>query len=72
MIRFLIVVGAIFALINPLSAESVPSATNCEQIRQAVATYGYTTVKRYALAHYSREAVRYGERCLMRKHGVGG
>ena len=72
MIRFLVAIGATFLLTNPLLAESVPSAANCEQIRQAVATYGYATAKRYGLAHYGIEAVRYGERCLMRKQGLRG
>ena len=72
MIRFLVAIGATFILTNPLLAGSVPSAANCEQIRQAVATYGYATAKRYGLAHYGIEAVRYGERCLMTKHGVTG
>jgi len=72
MIKFLVVIVATFPLINPLAAESASITASCEQIRQAVATYGYATVKRYALAHYSIEVIRSGERCLMRKHRVGG
>jgi hypothetical protein len=70
MIRFLVAIGATFVLTNPLLAESVPSAADCEQIRRAVATYGYVAAKRYALAHYGIEAARYGDRCLTRKHGM--
>jgi len=68
MIRFLGAIGIDFLLTNPLSAKSVPSsAANCQQIKQAVATYGYAAAKRYALAHYGAEAVKYGQRCLAKK-----
>ena len=36
----------------------------CPQVREAVATYGYEAAKRYALANYSKEAVKAAERCL--------
>ncbi len=49
-------------------AQFIPTAADCEQIRQAVATYGYATVKRYALTHYSKAAVTSGQRCLAGKH----
>lgn len=41
------------------------SEANCDQIRQAVATYGYEEARRHALIHYGAEAVERGERkCL--------
>lgn len=36
----------------------------CAQVRQAVATYGYSAARRHALTYYGIEAVRYGDRCL--------
>jgi hypothetical protein len=37
--------------------------SNCEQIRQAVATYGYEAARQHALAHYGSEAVKEGDKC---------
>ena len=72
MIRLLVAIGATFLLTNPLLAESDPSAADCQQIRQAVAQYGYAAARRYAQAHYGTDAVKYGDRCLARKHRVKG
>ena len=68
MIRLLVAIGATFLLTSPLLADPGPSAADCEQIRQAVATYGYTAARRYAKAHYGVEAVKYGDRCLTKTH----
>jgi hypothetical protein len=38
--------------------------SNCEQIRQAVATYGYEAARRHAMIHYGAEAVKEGDKCL--------
>jgi hypothetical protein len=42
------------------------SAANCDQIRQAVAQYGYAAARAHAMAHYGADAVRSGDKCLSR------
>lgn len=42
------------------------SQANCEQIRQAVAQYGYAAARAHAMAHYGADAVRSGDQCLGR------
>ena len=62
MIRIVLVgLGGLLLLANSAAAQSY-----CDQVRQAVTTYGYTSAKRYAVAHYSSEAVKAAERCLSR------
>jgi hypothetical protein len=39
-------------------ASDAQSQSQCEQVRQAVATYGYSAARRHALAHYGQDAVR--------------
>ena len=63
MIRILAAIGMTLLVATPALAQSY-----CAQVRQGVATYGYSAAKRYALAHYGIEAVRYGDRCLMGAH----
>jgi hypothetical protein len=73
MARLLVGITAVFLLTNPLlaqSAQPVPGGAECEQIRVAVATYGYAAARRYALVHYGKEAARYGDRCLTREQRV--
>ena len=75
MVRFVVTIGAAFLLTNPAfpkSVQSVPTAADCEQIRQAVATYGYAAAKRHALIHYGKKAVRAGDRCLTEKDKAKG
>ena len=62
----LIAFGLALLLPNPASARS--SSSYCAQVRQAVATYGYTAARRHALAHYGPKAVRAGDRCLAGGH----
>jgi hypothetical protein len=61
MARILVIVGIALLLITRASAQS---ETNCEQIRQAVATYGYAAARQHALEHYGAEAVAAGDKCL--------
>ena len=42
------------------------SAANCDQIRQAVAQYGYAAARAHAMANYGADAVRSGDKCLGR------
>jgi len=65
MARILIAVGIALLLSGRAWAQS---EANCEEIRQAVATYGYEEARRHALIHYGREAVEAGEKkCLIRE-----
>jgi hypothetical protein len=45
------------------------SAANCEQIRQAVAQYGYAAARAHAMRTYGAEAVASGDKCLGRGGG---
>ena len=59
MTRILVGVGLAVLLTSSALAQ-----LDCDQVRQAVATYGYAASKQYALAHYGREVVAAGEKCL--------
>jgi len=62
MTRILLIVAVALVLTSRASAQS---EANCEEIRQAVATYGYEDARRHALLHYGAEAVEAGEKkCL--------
>jgi len=62
MTRILLVVAVALLLTSHASAQS---EANCEEIRQAVATYGFDEARRHALIHYGPEAVAAGEKkCL--------
>ena len=62
MTRILMIVAVALLLTGRASAQS---EANCEEIRQAVATYGYEDARRHAMLHYGAEAVEAGEKkCL--------
>jgi hypothetical protein len=62
MTRILLIVAVALLLTNRAFAQS---EANCDEIRQAVATYGYEDARRHALEHYGAEAVEAGEKkCL--------
>jgi hypothetical protein len=69
--RILAAIAVVLLLTSSSFAQSY-----CEQVRQAVATYGYTAAKRHAIAHYTKEEVRVADRCLTRhrasSHGAWG
>jgi len=67
MTRIIVAVGV--ALLTTSSAWA-QSAANCEQIRQAVAQYGYAAARAHAMRTYGPEAVRSGDKCLV-GHGAG-
>jgi hypothetical protein len=70
MIRLILVaVGVALLLTNSALAQS---GANCDQIRQAVAQYGYAAARAHAMANYGAQAVRNGDRCLagMRRAGT--
>jgi hypothetical protein len=63
MTRILIIVAGVALLLT--NRAWAQSEANCEEIRQAVATYGYEDARRHALIHYGAEAVEAGEKkCL--------
>ena len=62
--RFVIAIGVAVLLSGSASAEG-----NCDQVKQAVATYGYAAARKHALENYGKEAVAFGDNCL---RGSGG
>lgn len=44
-----------------------PDPMQCEQIRQAVAQYGFAAARRHALVTYGPEAVKMGDKCFAKK-----
>jgi hypothetical protein len=66
--KFLAVAGLISLMTDYSLAQSGPDRGQCEQIRQAVAQYGYSAARRHAMANYGPQAVQAGEKCLT-KHG---
>jgi hypothetical protein len=56
--------GTIVLVTDYSLAQSGPDAAQCQQVRQAVAQYGYEAARRHAMAHYGPEAVKMGDRCL--------
>ena len=69
MFRSLLLASAIF-LAPSLSLAQTPDAAQCQQVRQAVAQYGYAAARRHALANYGPDAVRAGDQCLGRHYGA--
>jgi hypothetical protein len=60
MIRFVIAVGVGVVLLgDPALADA-----RCDQVKQAVATYGYAAAHKHALENYGKEAVAFGDKCL--------
>jgi len=71
MVRVLLATGAVL-LMADYSGAQVPDLdpAQCEQIKQAVAQYGYAAARRHAMEHYGPEAVRAGDKCLGRSDGT--
>jgi hypothetical protein len=62
MTRILLIAAVALLLTNRAGAQS---EANCDEIRQAVAQYGYEEARRHAMSHYGAEAVEAGEKkCL--------
>jgi hypothetical protein len=59
MIRILVACAIALLLTNSSMAQSY-----CDQVRQAVATYGYAAAKRHAMATYSKKEVEVADRCV--------
>jgi hypothetical protein len=62
-------IGAIVGVALLLTGRAwAQSEANCDEIRQAIATYGYESARQHALIHYGAEAVETGEkRCMIRE-----
>jgi predicted nucleic-acid-binding protein len=67
MTRILVAVVVALLLTNSSIAQSY-----CDQVRQAVATYGYAAAKRHAMATYSKREVEVADRCVRGVRGVRG
>jgi hypothetical protein len=65
MIKFVIAVGVAVLLGGSASAEGY-----CDQVKQAVATYGYVSARKHALENYGKEAVAFGDKCLRGSVGM--
>jgi hypothetical protein len=72
MSKFLPVAALVLLMTDYSLAQSGPDPAQCEQIRQAVAQYGYSAARRHAMANYGREAVRAGDKCLTKRDRVKG
>jgi hypothetical protein len=59
MVRILSTVAFALLLTNFAMAQSY-----CDQVRQAVATYGYAAAKQHAMAHYSAREVAVADKCV--------
>jgi len=64
MSRFLLVAGVILLMTDYSFAQSDPDPMQCQQIRQAVAQYGFAAARQHALATYGPEAVKTGDKCF--------
>jgi hypothetical protein len=64
MIRCVIAIGVGVVLLSDSAL-----ADRCDQVKQAVATYGYAAARKHALENYGKEAVAFGDKCL---RGSGG
>ena len=62
--KFLVLSILILLLPDYSFAQNVPDPMQCQQIRQAVAQYGFTAARRHALATYGPEAVKTGDQCF--------
>jgi hypothetical protein len=65
MVRFLLATGVIFLMADQSYAQVRDlDGMQCEQLKQAVAQYGYAAARRHAMANYGPEAVKAGDKCL--------
>jgi hypothetical protein len=61
MIRLVVAVGVGVVV---LLGDSALAEDRCDQVKQAVATYGYPAARKHALENYGKEAVTFGDKCL--------
>jgi hypothetical protein len=71
MMRVLLATGAILLLADYAYAQAPDmDPMQCQQLKEAVAQYGYAAARRHALANYGPEAVRAGDKCLAISDGT--
>ncbi len=71
MMRVLLATAAILLLADYSYAQAPDmDPMQCEQLKQAVAQYGYAAARRHAMANYGPEAVRAGDKCLAQTDGT--
>jgi hypothetical protein len=63
MIRILSAVAVALLLTSSAMAQSY-----CDQVKQAVATYGYAAAKAHAMAHYTKREVAVADKCVTGGH----
>jgi hypothetical protein len=61
--RFLLLTGALLLMPGYALAQA-PSPDQCQQIKQAVAQYGYAAARRHAMETYGPDAVKVGDQCF--------
>lgn len=70
MSKFLLLTTAVLLMPSCAFAQDLgngPSAMQCQQIKDAVAQYGYAAARQHALENYGPEAVRFGDQCFARQ-----
>ena len=74
MTRLLTIAAAIVLMADHALAQGAPDPTpeQCQQIKDAVAQYGYAAARRHALENYGPEAVRVGDKCFAREPRASG
>lgn len=66
--RVLVLTGAILLMADYSSAQTQElDPMQCQQLKQAVAQYGYAAARRHAMATYGPEAVKAGDKCLTKQ-----
>ena len=72
MLRFVLFTAALLVTADYALAQA-PTPEQCEQVKQAVAQYGYAAARRYAVVNYGPEAARVGDLCFARgiRHVIG-
>lgn len=63
MLRLLLLTCAV-VLMADVSFAQAPTPMQCQQVKEAVARYGYAAARRHALATYGPDAVRVGDQCF--------
>jgi hypothetical protein len=65
--KLLGIAGVILLMTDYSLAQSGPDPAQCEQVKQAVAQYGYREARRHAMANYGPQAVNAAEKCLTKR-----
>jgi hypothetical protein len=65
--KLLAIAGLILLMTDYSLAQSAPDPAQCEQVKQAVARYGYREARRHAMTNYGPQAVMAAEKCLTKR-----